>query len=542
MQINPLSRNNKGRRIPLGLLFLVLIMLFIVSVRLRLLEIPLERDEGEYAYMGQLLLQGVPPYGEAYNMKFPGTYLMYALIMGLFGQTVQGIHIGLMLVNCAAIVLMYLLARKMVDDLSAVLAAGTYGLLSLSPSVLGFAGHATQFVVVPALGGMLLLIRALDKEKLLLYFSSGALFGISVIMKQPGIFFVLFGGTYILWSHFFSRRSAVPVMYRLGAFSLGSLLPLLITMLWLYAAGVFDKFWFWTIVYASKYATQVSLPDALVRLRNSFIHISGGFFLFWIFAALGFITLLFHKGLKVNRAFIFLFAFFSFLSILPGFYFRDHYYITLLPAVSLLFSIFIQFLTTLRFAFLKPWVLTLMGVAIFFAAAATGIIQQRDELFVDDMVKLSGLIYSGAPFPESRVVAKFIEERTAPDDRIAVFGSEPQIFFYANRRSATGYIYTYSLMEIHPYALSMQKEMISEIEAAKPKFIVDVDVGWIRSDDSETYIFGWFSNYIASNYNLVGIVDMIPGTKSVYKWYDEAKIYNVMSEWSLLIYERRMDR
>ena len=106
------SKSLWPRGIPKNVLFLICIILFVVFVRIRLLEIPLERDEGEYAYMGQLILQGIPPYSEAYNMKFPGTYLMYAVIMAIFGQTIEGIHIGLMIVNCAAILLMYLLARK----------------------------------------------------------------------------------------------------------------------------------------------------------------------------------------------------------------------------------------------------------------------------------------------------------------------------------------------------------------------------------------------------------------------------------------------
>src|SRR5512140_4026993 len=93
---------NKMRRIPKRWIFLGLVILFVVFVRVRLLEVPLERDEGEYAYMGQLILQGIPPYGEAYNMKFPGTYLMYALVMAIFGQTIEGIHIGLMIVNLTA--------------------------------------------------------------------------------------------------------------------------------------------------------------------------------------------------------------------------------------------------------------------------------------------------------------------------------------------------------------------------------------------------------------------------------------------------------
>jgi len=39
---------------------------------------PLDRDEGEYAYFGQLLLEGVPPYAGAYNLKVPGIYGAYA--------------------------------------------------------------------------------------------------------------------------------------------------------------------------------------------------------------------------------------------------------------------------------------------------------------------------------------------------------------------------------------------------------------------------------------------------------------------------------
>src|SRR5438128_1174779 len=87
----------------------------IVAIRIRLLGIPLERDEGEYSYAGQLMLQGIPPYKLAYNMKFPGTYAAYALIMSIFGQTIAGIHLGLLLVNVATITLIFLLGRKLMN-------------------------------------------------------------------------------------------------------------------------------------------------------------------------------------------------------------------------------------------------------------------------------------------------------------------------------------------------------------------------------------------------------------------------------------------
>jgi len=54
-----------------------------------------------------------------------------------------------------------------------------------------------------------------------------------------------------------------------------------------------------------------------------------------------------------------------------------------------------------------------------------------------------------------------------PGERIAVLGSEPQIYFYAKRRSATGYIYTYPLMEPQPYSKQMATEFKQEVEGAK---------------------------------------------------------------------------
>ena len=57
-----------------ALCLLAAVVLAAAAIRLRLLDVPLDRDEGEYAYFGQLLLEGVPPYAAAYNLKAPGIY------------------------------------------------------------------------------------------------------------------------------------------------------------------------------------------------------------------------------------------------------------------------------------------------------------------------------------------------------------------------------------------------------------------------------------------------------------------------------------
>jgi hypothetical protein len=521
-------------------LLLSLIILFVVVVRVRLLDVPLERDEGEYAYMGQLLLQDIPPYSSAYNMKFPGTYLMYASIMSIFGQSIRGIHLGFILLNCATVLLLFYLGRRLINDFAAVIASCTYAVLSLSSSVYGFAAHATHFVVLPAVGGALLLLNAMEKNKLHLYFLSGVLSGLALLMKQPGIFFAAFGVAYIIYQYFASEnaRSAKTVILELTLFITGALSPLLVTVLWLYSAGVFDKFLFWTIQYAAAYGSQIPFTDAFDFFMDGFFTVADAFLILWIASALGFAVTLFYRDVKRARLFVVLFAIFSFLSICPGFYFRPHYFVTLLPAISLLVGILIHFFNEKSLAFLKWPYAGFIGPGIFIAILSVGIASEKEYFFQEDPVSVSKRAYSPSPFPESLEIAKFIAAGSSRDDRIAVLGSEPQIYFYSKRLSATGHIYMYGLMEHHDYALSMQKEMINEIESAHPKFMVVVSVpeSWLGEPSSEQYVFVWLKDYIRKYYSLIGVADIISTDTTIYRWNDDAKEYKIQSPYYVLVY------
>src|SRR6266567_4929398 len=200
--------DNNGKLLRSGCWILVVIVFgVVIAIRIRLLGIPLERDEGEYAYAGQLMLQGIPPYKLAYNMKFPGTYAAYALIMSIFGQTIVGIHLGLLLVNAVTIALIFLLGRRLMSSTAGIAAAVTYAVLSLSPFVLGLAAHAAHFVMLPVLGGTLLLLHKHERPGFGRLFATGLLFGVGLMMKQPGVCFVPFAAIYLIWKDLHDWRS-----------------------------------------------------------------------------------------------------------------------------------------------------------------------------------------------------------------------------------------------------------------------------------------------------------------------------------------------
>jgi len=416
----------------------VIVLGVTVAIRIRLLGIPLERDEGEYAYAGQLMLQGIPPYKLAYNMKFPGTYAVYAAIMSIFGQTITGIHLGLLLVNAATIALIFLLGRRLMNSTAGIAAATTFAVLSMSPSVLGLAAHATNFAMVFVLGGTLLILKLSQSERHSFerIFASGLLFSIGGLMKQPALLFIPFGAIYLLWDDVHRRFILKRILLRNLIFWIAAIVPLAITCVILWYAGVFDKFWFWTVRYAAQYGTFLigeiysgkwPLYRAMQVSGRSITEAIGMDWGLWALAGLGLIVGLWKRRSRSSTTFLLGFLVFSALAVCQGFYFRPHYFIMILPAVSLLVGVAISKLfdlLTSRMIVVRFAPLFLLGVIL-----SLPNFWEKKFFFVVSPVEASRMIYSDNPFAESVKIADYLREHTSRDDTIAVLGSEPEIYF-----------------------------------------------------------------------------------------------------------------
>jgi hypothetical protein len=261
----------------------------------------------------------------------------------------------------------------------------------------------------------------------------------------------------------------------------------------------------------------------------------------WLLALLGFILLFAETSLKSWRAFIAGFAFFSFVAVWPGW--RGHYFIQLLPATGLLVGVAFRaapaVLARLRLAF-SPAAICL---PVFVVAMLSPLIQWGDIYFLLAPAQGARDIYGLNPFPESVEVGRYLAAHCPRNARIVVLGSEPQIYFYCQRRSVTGYICTYPLMEPQPYAVAMQKEMIRQIEQGRPEYVVFVHVkeSWWQYRDSNTLILDWFGPYQRKELQLVGLVEMWPDQPTQYHWYDQP-VTNVQTKaesW-LAIFKRRV--
>lgn len=521
---------------------LVAIILFTAAIRVRLLEVPLERDEGEYAYAGQFILQGVPPYAQVYNMKMPGIYAAYALILAVFGQTHTGIHLALLVINAATVLLLFLLVKELFDPLTGVAAAAAFAMLSLGQPVQGIFANAEHFVILPAIGGILLLVRAVNYQKWPSLLAGAVLLGLAFLMKQHGAAFIVFAGLYLLFCELRRRPfNWKPFAARCVLFLAGILLPFAVTCLVLWWFGVFEKFWFWTFYYAREYVSTIPFSVGLRALKKNLTEIVASAVLLWILAGIGLTGLFWNKRARRHSPFVIGFLVFSFLSVCPGFYFRPHYFVLLLPAVALLVGIGVaclqDFFARDESALVAKVVPILLALVVLFHTSY----QQWNFFFIMGPTTVSRTIYIKNPFPESLEIARFIKEHSTENDRIAVIGSEPQIYFYSNRRSATGYVYTYALMEPHPYALQMQREMIREIETARPEFLIFVNVltSWLPRPGSNKLIFRWFQQYRQKYYEQVGVIDIISRRRTVYRWGRRSVEYSPRSDHWILVLRRK---
>lgn len=520
---------------------LLLTIAFFAWIRFHLRSVPLERDEGEYAYMGQLILQGVPPYKLASNMKLPGTYAAYALLMAIFGQTTEGIRTAMILMNAAATLLVFLLTKYLYGRLAATVAGVSYAFLSIRPALLALDGHATHFVVVAALAGIVLLLHAIDRNdnrdnnnrsQAWLFLASGLCFGLAFLMKQPGILFGIFAGLYWLsreWGKNAPRRNLAIG----GALAAGAALPFVLTCLLLFRAGVFHNFWFWTWSYAREYASLATWPVGWHLLSVAAPWVVRPFAICEI-VLFGLTAPLWSRYARAHAGFVTSFFFFSWLAVCPGFYFRQHYFILVLPAAAMCTGIGVEAARQFLLKRLNPqprrFALLIASLPMFYFAVVfiVSVRSQYQEFFRLDPLALSRKMHPNQPYAEAVLASAYIKAHSSPQDQVGLMGSEPEICFDTRLHCATSYIYMYPLLEQQKFAPQMRSDMMQQMEHSHPRFLVYVDAelswwGQMHGPRENIDFFDWAWNYAHNGYELVDQIPVVGNGKHLQG--DQAMIY-----------------
>jgi hypothetical protein len=262
---------------------------------------------------------------------------------------------------------------------------------------------------------------------------------------------------------------------------------------------------------------------------------------FLALAIVGLLLALRTKAAQVPMAFVLGFCACSFLAAAVGFHFWRNYFILLLPGFALLIGMAVGLIQQILQSKTTRMAAAMTSLFLFMTVFIWNVAAQRDVFFQMSGNQICQAIYPNQPFVESVAVAKYLRENSPENARLAVLGSEPQIYFYTRRHSVTGYIYTYALTEDQPYAGKMQRQMIKEIEDGRPEYLVQVfyEYSWGPPPSPQSAIFSWLHEYIGKFYHQVGVVGIRHSGEIVSSFEGDGEIQIDSLRHYLLIYKRK---
>ncbi len=539
------KRINFSNENKLSLSFLVLIIILVYIIRSKFSMIPFERDEGAYGYYGKLLLEGKIPYKDFYEQKFPGNFYFFALMVSLFGDTVKGLHLGFTYLNIITIVFIYFTAKKLFSPTSGVISAITFAIVSLTPNLSGFTIQSEHGVAFFSSLGFLLYAYANSVKKWYMYLFMGVAFSCAFMVKTSGMFLVLWGGLILIINFFFDKQKKYIDLFKtIGFYSAGVFSVIGILFLIIYLKGAFHEMLFWTFEIPKNYVSKVPFEEGKKYFGYTKDAILMNYKFLWYHAILA-VGLIFIKSINFKtKLFALTLAFFSSMMIVPGFYFYGHYWIQLIPGLSILAGLSFHCIISLfkSFKLDSPYI-KYIYLSLFCILTYSHLNKLSAYYFHPNYERILRSVYGNNPFPESMEVANWINANSKPEDEIVLMGSEPQVYFYTKKHCPSRHAYFAAIVDNIPQHKEWQREFVKDVEKAKPKYFVFYNHGisLFVQPNTDKYVFDWANKYLTDYYQIVGIVDMVPGVHATYAWREQLNGFKTQAQEQIYIYERKAD-
>ncbi len=215
------------------LIFLFVLLAFTAIFRAQVTDMPLDKNEGAYAYGAVRISQGAVPYRDFFEHRPPMILYLYRAAFSAFGQTDRAVRYFTTVCAAAAAILIYILARvAWRSAFIAMLASFFYVIYQNSFALGGLCADTAVFAQLPVLICLLLACDRDSKYESVNFCASGFFAGIAVLTDLMTVFLaaavVLYAAVYggknrmknIAW--FFAGCISVPIASAAWAFFNGA--------------------------------------------------------------------------------------------------------------------------------------------------------------------------------------------------------------------------------------------------------------------------------------------------------------------------------
>jgi hypothetical protein len=499
--MNPgdLRRNDSAAR--WTLLSIAVVIILTAAIRVPLLDIPFERDEGEYAYIAWRLGHHELPYRDWVDQKPPGVFWAYRFALNLPLPPVRAVHFGGLLFSAASAGALFFLARRFLSRPWSAVATALFAVLAADPLVQGVTANTELFMLLPLILSQLAFLAATTNDRYRIRFAllSGMLTGIAVAFKQVaavnGLLLIVLYPLFVPGEKRLRNTLSFAGWSIAGAAVVWGLIAIYFYLHQGLAALVEN-----VLTHNLQYINAVPWPTRLTLCGRTLAILARSQALVWLLAAAGFIAL-YRAGRMKLLLFLAGWLVTSLMGISASGYFYPHYFQQMLPVLSLLAALGAEALYRAggwtRF---PAWS---RGAAVGALLAVLPAIAIYPFLFTYTPSEAVRKMYPGNFFAEMPDLAGRIARMTRPDDRVFLFGGEAELLFYAQRVSATRYIFLFPLYGPYRDAREKQMAVAEEISRNRPAAAAYLPNDLFFLPGSEQFFTQWTQSYLRENFRAV---------------------------------------
>lgn len=490
---------------------LTLILVATTLLHLQYLDIPLERDESLYAYIGKLALGGGRPYIDFYEMKPPMLFYSFALLLGVFGYSATGVHLAATLVAVINTLFTFLIAKKLGGLQLAILSATAFSVWSISPGFYGSYLLSENIALCWGLPAVLWTLNYPKTTNIKQIFGIGFFIALSFLVKQPAGVLAVAVGFYFL-THWFIHRNTLefaifikPLLWTI----LGFFTPIILTAIGLWAVGSWQEASFWLLEYPRIYTTSVSAEDSKLAFELMQKLIFTDYQGYFGATLLGILAIGLSKRTTAQKVFLLTWLVLTVATVAIGKRYYGHYWTLAIPIMSICGAIFFQDIIN-WLSLKKGQIEATMATIIAVLWSIHAFFVQPNYYFNPTLTEISRTFSPGNPYVELQILSNYLKKIIQPSDQLAVLGSDPQFFIYLNKTSPIRHVYMpFFVNGTYPRAITWQNETIEGLKTTKPEYVIfsNYPIAWMYQPNHSQKLYADIVNYLDEQYDLVAYIE-----------------------------------
>ncbi|MDP2674422.1 MAG: glycosyltransferase family 39 protein [Dehalococcoidia bacterium] len=439
-----------------------------LSFRAGALDLPLDRDEGSYAYIGANLTSGIVPYRDVIENKPPGIYVFYAFAT-IGPDKVTSVRLATDVLFAASMLLVFAITARTYGRTAGLVAALAMAALGNYYPLEAARANTEQIMLPILLVALWSFQKGLDKGSLRWLVLSGFAGGAALLMKQVAVWpaLALLG---FLALRAINQRNWRRSTAEIGAMAAGIVVPLLATAIYFGALGLLDDLYDWVFRLNSLRIRQ-DWESGRAQLDNF-----DPILTLWTYVALGSLILypFLPRGKRGWHLLIVAWSLANLVGAKMGLRDFPHYFVPVLPGIAILAGAFISSVSHRLATLIRggPWLRPALAIGVGMGLFAWQADDYVDFYFASTPTEMT-ITEFGAHgeqiFARSEEIASYVRATTEPEDEILVWAAEAQIYFLSERRAATRYLTIISVFDIIPDGVATIR---ADLLTRRPKVVV----------------------------------------------------------------------